>query len=163
MQPCSLRKWRRRPAVDNSHTPAAALTTSPALIVRVSSGHALQWNQSVSVAVEKLTMSVARHPLAARLAPVRRRRLWLAWVGVNSIAQGIAAPQDATLSDHCAVGQLNPHPSSTSGPRHRPVQAEWIPALRAYFRAICSRYQTAHGGASAAELLTCRPSARPNT
>jgi hypothetical protein len=40
-----------------------------------------------------LTVSVARHavPLAAGLAPVRGWRLWLAWVGVNSIAQGIAA------------------------------------------------------------------------
>jgi hypothetical protein len=38
-------------------------------------------------------MSAARRPLdpATSMPPVRRWRFWLAWVGVNSIAQGIAA------------------------------------------------------------------------
>jgi hypothetical protein len=39
-------------------------------------------------------MSAARQPLesgAASMTSVRRWRLWLAWVGMNSIAQGIAA------------------------------------------------------------------------
>ena len=97
-------------------------------------------------------MSAARRPLdlADSTAPVRRWRLWLAWVGVNSIAQGIAAVLVAAFTARllASLRGLGIAPES-AGPIVTPAQLLLTGAIVGVAQADVA------GSDSAAELAKC--------